>query len=126
MGSEYGSNDPTFTQRESCFSWTGCITTEKHGEGKHKKNPLKYSRFHAEEYSEPSLDNDFQPFITLAKHSTFDVRLGPKYASVMTAFFEYILASNNYTFSEVILTMHKATETTDLCIMVMSNKSLSY
>ena len=42
-----------------------------------------------------------QPFITLAKHSTFDVRLGPKYVSVMTAFFEYILASNNYTFSEV-------------------------
>ena len=59
MGSEYGSNYPTFTQRESCFSWTGCITTEKHGEGKHKKNPLKYSRFHAEEYSEPSLENDF-------------------------------------------------------------------
>ena len=43
----------------------------------------------------------------------------------MTAFFEYILASNNYTFSEVILTMHKATETTDLCVIVMSNKSLS-
>ena len=37
VGSEYGSNDPTFTQRESCFSWTGCITTEKHGEVKHKK-----------------------------------------------------------------------------------------